>query len=278
MPTNLPAEWYKKKEEFDNARGEEKIKKLEELIALTPYHKGTENLRADLRKKLAKLKRQLEAQKSQRRGRSYTITKEGDARVSIIGFPNSGKSTFLKKFTNADPEIAPYLFTTTKPELGMFEYEGVQIQFVEIPSTWTKEQLSIAKTSELVIFLLGESEDKERQKKELKSLAQKEKIKNYIFISTDEITKDELFEMIWQRLNMIRVYTKEPGKKPKERALVLKKGATIKDVCEHLHEDFLNFFAFAKVKGPSAKYNWEKVGLDHELKDDDVVEIHIRQK
>ena len=89
MPTNLPAEWYKKKEEFDNAKGEEKIKKLEELIALTPYHKGTENLRADLRRKLAKLKRQLEAQKSQRKGRSYTITKEGDARVSIIGFPNN---------------------------------------------------------------------------------------------------------------------------------------------------------------------------------------------
>lgn len=277
MPANLPAEWYKKKEEFDNARGEEKIKKLEELIALTPYHKGTENLRADLRRKLAKLRRQLEAQKAAKKKRSYTITKEGDARVSIIGLPNCGKSTFLKKFTNAEPEIAPYPYTTVKPEVGMFEHRGVQIQFVEIPSTWTKEQLSIAKTSELVIFLLGDNEDKEKQRKELESLAKKEKIENYIFVDAN-ITKDELFEKIWQRLDLIRIYTKEPGKKPKERALVLKKGATIKDVCEHLHEDFLKFFAFAKVKGPSAKYDWERVGLDHELKDGDIVEIHIRQK
>lgn len=278
MPANLPAEWFKKKEEFDNAKGEEKIRKLEELIAITPYHKGTENLRADLRRKLAKLKRQLEAQKKAGRRKSYTITKEGDARVSIIGLPNSGKSTFLKKFTNADPEIAPYPYTTVKPEVGMFEHKGVQIQFVEIPSTWTKEQLSIAKTSELVIFLLSENEDKEKQREELESLAQREKIENYIFISANEITKDELFEKIWSMLGLIRIYTKEPGKKPKERALVLKKGTTINDVCEHLHEDFLKFFAFAKVKGPSAKYDWERVGLDHELKDGDIVEIHIRQK
>ena len=146
MPANLPPEWYSKKEEFERASGKEKIKKIQELISLTPNHKGCENIRAQLRRKLSKLKEQEET-KSKLSRKSISVPKEGCARISIIGLPNSGKSTFLKRITSADPKIADYPYTTTKPEVGMLEYEGVQIQVIEIPSTHTKEVLSIAKSS-----------------------------------------------------------------------------------------------------------------------------------
>lgn len=275
MPANLPAEWYSKKEEFDSATGEDKIKKLHELLSMTPTHKGTEKLRAQLKRKLAELKKKQKKRASVSR-KSLSVPKEGCARVSIIGLPNSGKSTFLKRITGAEPKIADYPYTTTKPEVGMFSFGRTQIQMVEIPSTFTKEVLSIAHSSELILFLLGKTMDENEQLEELDKIREKEKFKNCIFVRSS-ISKEKLFKKIWTRLNLIRVYTKEPGKKKVDKPVVFKKGSNVEDVCKKLHKDFLRYFKFAKVKGPSAKFDWEHIGLDHRLKDGDIVEIHLKK-
>jgi len=275
MPANLPPEWYAKKEEIESATEKDKIKKIQELLSLTPTHKGCEKLRAQLKKKLAELKKEQKKRSSVSR-KSLSIPKEGCARVSIIGLPNSGKSTFLKKMTSADPKIKSYPYTTTKPEVGMLDFDGAQIQMIEIPSIHTKEVLSIAKSSEIILFLIGENMDKNYQKRLLQQLAKKESLSNFMFVHSS-ISKEELFKKIWSRLGLIRVHTKESGKKKTDKPVILDEKATVEDVCKRLHKDFFRYFKFAKISGPSAKFNWERVGLEHKLKDGDIVEIHMRK-
>ncbi|NYZ79685.1 50S ribosome-binding GTPase, partial [Candidatus Micrarchaeota archaeon] len=112
----------------------DKIKCLQEMISTAPTHKGAEKLHRELTTRLAKFKDELEREKKNKGARkSVTVKKEG-FQIVIIGFPNSGKSTLLKKLTNADPKIADYPFTTKEPEIGMLDFGKAQIQMVEIPA------------------------------------------------------------------------------------------------------------------------------------------------
>ena len=60
-----------------------------------------------------------------------------------MGLTNSGKSTLLNKLTGAKTMVADYPYTTTKPTVGMMVFEDVQIQLVEIPSTFDPDVMSI---------------------------------------------------------------------------------------------------------------------------------------
>jgi ribosome-interacting GTPase 1 len=135
MPTNLPPDYFEVEKEFRQATDPaEKISLLEEMYSLVPKHKGTDHLRADLRRQLSRLKN--ESQKSKKKAghtTEYHIPKEGAGQVVLIGTANVGKSSILKTLTNAEPEISPAPFTTWKPQPGMMPYEDVQIQLVDTP-------------------------------------------------------------------------------------------------------------------------------------------------
>ncbi len=135
MPTNLPADYFKIEEEFRKATSnEEKIRLLQEMMSVVPKHKGTDRLRADLRKKLANLRRAPKARKAVARYESpYHIERQGAGQVVLVGMPNTGKSALLRVLTNAEPEVAPYPFTTWTPTPGMMTFENVQIQLIDTP-------------------------------------------------------------------------------------------------------------------------------------------------
>jgi hypothetical protein len=80
---------------------------------------------------------------------------------------------------------------------------------------------------------------------------------------------------MWNRLDLIRVYTKSPGKPKIVPPVTLPKDATVKDVAKSIHKDFLKNFSFARVFD-STPFSGQKVGLDFKLKDLDVVEIHTK--
>jgi len=88
---------------------------------------------------------------------------------------------------------------------------------------------------------------------------------------------DRLGELLFHRLGIIRVYTKKPNAEPSRTPVVLPRGSTVRDLAEHIHSDMVEYFLYARVWGPSAKYPGERVGLDHVLEDGDIVEIHSKR-
>ena len=86
---------------------------------------------------------------------------------------------------------------------------------------------------------------------------------------------DLLKEAIVQRLNIIRVYSKSPGKKPdRSSPFVLKKGSTVADFAAKVHQDFAKKFKAAKVWGTKV-FDGQMVQRDYVLQEGDVIELQI---
>lgn len=131
MPANLTPEYKKAEEAFRQAKTrEDKIAALEHMMAVIPKHKGTDRLQGDLKRRLSKL-RELDDKQGGKRADPFRIRREGAGQAVLVGAPNSGKSAILAALTNARPEIAPYPFTTAKPQPGMMDFEDIQIQIVD---------------------------------------------------------------------------------------------------------------------------------------------------
>ncbi len=93
----------------------------------------------------------------------------------------------------------------------------------------------------------------------------------------EELNIDQLKELIFQKLDFIRIYMKEPQKEADmKEPMIIFHGATIRDVCSKTHKDFVKKFKFARVWGKSAKHPAQKVSLKHRLQDEDVLEMHLR--
>ena len=100
--------------------------------------------------------------------------------------------------------------------------------------------------------------------------------KDAIYVSAKNgIGIEKLKEKIFEKLKLIRIYLKPEGGEI-DKPMVLKRGAKIKDVCNNLHKDFIKNFRYAVINGPSADFPRQRVGLNHELKDGDIVTIIAR--
>ncbi len=87
---------------------------------------------------------------------------------------------------------------------------------------------------------------------------------------------DELRGAIFSHLKLTRIYMKPVGNKADyNQPLILKEGTAVEDACKKLHRDFKKNFRFAMIWGASAKHAGQKVGLDHKLKDEDVLTIVV---
>lgn len=92
----------------------------------------------------------------------------------------------------------------------------------------------------------------------------------------NKVNLDHLKEQIFLHLRLIRIYMKPVGKKPDyDQPMILREGQTVADACRHIHRDFYRNFRYASVWGPSAKHSGQKVGLEHVLKDQDVLTIVV---
>ncbi|MCX6749492.1 MAG: 50S ribosome-binding GTPase [Candidatus Pacearchaeota archaeon] len=277
---------------------EEKLKWLEEMMRECPKHKSAEKMLANLKTRHIKLKEKIETIKKTSKGSKKSGIKKEDLQAVIIGFTNSGKSSLLSRLTNANPEISEYPNTTKTPAIGMMKYSGTNIQLIEIPAIaseyYDKGLVNSAdvlvilieniKQAEDIKFLLPKASGKqiiafnktdllnENDKRKTESTLKSRKY-NFVMISakTGEGI-DELKNKIFESFGKLRIFTKEPGKQKTEKPFVMENGSKVKDIALKIFKSSSKIKE-TKIWGPSSKFPGQKVGLEHELKDLDVVEF-----
>lgn len=328
MPTNLPPEYYNAEERYkEAATPQEKVARLEELISTVPKHKGTDKLRADLRKRLSKLKASADSKKGASRHVSvFSIDKEGAGQVAIVGPPNVGKSSLVTALTNASPEIAGSPFTTWTPTPGMMQYKYVPVQLIDTPplhSSYVEPAfMDLLRRCDMLLLLLDLQTDPPTDYEESLALLAEYNIRPshleddsdfdprtryyqflYAVNKYDDEQDDEVWEIvlelmddsppmipisartgrnlellqrtIFERLRLIRVFSKPPGEDPDLTApFVLEQGSTVEEFAERVHRDFFDQFKSARIWG-SGSFDGQIVSRDHVLRDGDIVELRI---
>ncbi|KAK5778980.1 GTP-binding protein RBG1 PWA37_002216 [Arxiozyma heterogenica] len=102
------------------------------------------------------------------------------------------------------------------------------------------------------------------------------RIPNAVPISSGkEWNLDELLQVMWEKLNLVRVYTKPKGRVPDftDPVVLRSDRCTVRDFCNSIHKSLVDDFRNALVYGTSVKHQPQYVGLNHVLEDEDVVTI-----
>lgn len=316
MPINAHPDFLAaEKEHLQAVNTEDKIRTLEKMISFAPKHKGGENLRAQLKTRLKKLKEKFSKSKKSGKSSKQGIKKE-DMQAVLVGFSNSGKSSLIDVLTNVKPQINEIKFTTKSPLIGMMNYAGTQIQLIENPPIdsefYDRGLTNTADTILIIVDKLSQIEEIGKQlervsgkkiivfnKTDLLSEQEKRKIQatlssrkyNFVLISArDRNDLDELKEKIFKSFDKIRIYTKEPGRprtssdlvrdaQTKEKSgkpIIMNPETSVGDIAEKILKGFSSKVKETKIWGPSSKFPGQKVGLKHKLKDMDIVEFRTK--
>lgn len=164
MPANLTPDYLAAEARFRAAEtNEEKLAALDEMYATIPKHKGTEKLRADIKRRISKLREKEQQSGKQKRADEFHIVKQGAGQIVLLGPPNSGKSSIVARLTAAQPEIADYQFTTRRPLPGMMEYQDILIQLVDAPPVAAgyaeRGVIGLARIADSIALVLDASDD-----------------------------------------------------------------------------------------------------------------------
>lgn len=95
-----------------------------------------------------------------------------------------------------------------------------------------------------------------------------------------DLNVDYLKRVIWKRLQLVRIYTRKrncPADLSQKGAVFLKQGDTVEKLCANIHNDMVVNFSYAMVWGRSAQHCPQRVGKDHQLADEDVVQIVLKK-
>ncbi len=326
MPANLPPQYFEVEKRYREARSvSEKLKYLEEMLAIMPKHKGTDKLKADLRRRIAQLKDLGSARKGPgRRAPIYLVEREGVGQVALVGPPNTGKSSLLAALTKAQPAVADYPYTTRTPLAGMMRFENVQVQLVDCPPVgeeylepWFPDLL---RRADAFALILAPPEDPAAQLEALEAtlaqyhlalqgrdaappppgatarralvvlnktdlLPDPEDLELYLEVlgerfpvkAVSALTGQGLAELrqaLFGFLNLVRVYTRAPGKAANFKApFVLPARSTVQELADRIHHELGKNFKFARVWGKDT-FEGQRVQRDYLLREGDVVEIH----
>jgi ribosome-interacting GTPase 1 len=326
MPANLTPVYYEAEDRFRKAAtNEEKIAALEEMLSVMPRHKGTDGLRADLRRKLSQLKEAATQKKGGKAVDIFHVLRSGAGQVVLLGLPNTGKSSILAALTRAKVVVADFPFATQVPVPGMVRYEDVQIQLVDMPPITADYsapgQVGTYRNCDIIAVVIDLSQDIEEQCLILLDFLESRKLlldektpaaddqgnilgkKAVCFCTKADLAPPEAFEfakksfdkpmeylklsiptsegldklgeLLFRKLNIIRIYAKPPGKPADmESPFTLPIGTTVQDLAVAIHRELAQKLKSARIWGTGV-YDGQSVHLTHVLHDKDIVELHF---
>jgi len=148
---------------------QKKIEEIEAEMARTQKNKATNYHIGTLKAKLAKLRSELlngpggKSAGTKNAERGFDVTKSGDTRIGLVGFPSVGKSTLLTTLTGTRSEAAAYEFTTLTCIPGTMKYKGARIQVLDLPGIIEgaaegkgrgRQVISTARTCNMILIVL----------------------------------------------------------------------------------------------------------------------------
>jgi small GTP-binding protein len=278
--------------------GRERTRELRAILSELPNYKSGPY--AELRKWVHS---QLEETRTRARvihRDSLGVQREGTAQIAFVGPPNAGKSSLLQALSNVQIKTGDYAFTTTRPVPALTRLRGVLVQLVEIPGLIEgaaedrgggRSLLGVLRGADAIVLCHEASQGLELDpiRRELSSagialptLVVATKIDEtpappgVLGVSVlDDTSLARLRDAIWELTGLIRVFLRRPGDEESE-PLALRPPATVVDVAHTIHHEVAEACRGARIWGPSARFDAQRVGRDHVVADGDTIEVLTR--
>ncbi len=287
--------------------GRERVREVRALMAELPdYRNGPY---ADLRKWLQAEITETRVRARAVHRDSIAVRREGAAQIALVGPPNVGKSSLLQALSAIQIRTGDYPFTTLRPVPALARIGGVLVQLVEIPGLIEgaaddrgggRALLGVLRSADAIVYcqradgdpselalvrsevneagidlpaILAVTRADEADPGAVRRLSAAFAGLETVVVSVlDDASLDAFRAAVWRLTGLIRVHLRTDGG-PEPEPLALEPGATVTDVADAIHHDLAERFSGARVWGPSARFDGQRVGRGHEVLDGDAVEI-----
>lgn len=329
MPANLTPDYKKAEQWYRSCSGDaEKLLALQEMLRTIPKHKGTEHMRADIKRKISKLKEAAEGGGKKSGGGHkdiFHVPRSGAGQVVLIGMPNCGKSAIVGAMSKARVHVTDYPFGTDKPVPGMIHHEDVAIEMVDMPPITAEYaaagQVNTYRGCDIIGIVIDLSGDVIEQMEVCAGYLESHKLllddkteltdgsgnvlgrKAFVICTKSDAAEDGTMETlqelcerdlefvavsaetgdgleglamrIFELLDVIRVYSKKPGKAVDMKdPFTLPRGSTVRELAKLVHRELAGKLKSARAWGEGV-YDGQNVQRSHVLCDKDIIELHF---
>lgn len=295
------------KRRLTGKEGRDRIREVRALLDELPdYRNGPY---ADLRKWLTSEIEDTRVRSSAVHRDSIAVRREGVAQIALVGPPNVGKSSLLQALSEIQIKTGDYPFTTLRPIPALTRIGGVLVQLVEIPGLIEgasddrgggRALLGVLRSADAIVYcaradgdpaelavvraevdlagidkptFLAATRADEAGTGALERLIGAFPDLELIPVSViDEASLEAFRAAVWRLTGLIRVRLRSGGHVEQE-PVALAPGATVTDIADLVHHGLAESFSGARIWGPSARFDGQRVGRDHAVQDGDVVEI-----
>ncbi len=163
-----------------------------------------------------------------------TLKKE-HVNIILAGFPNTGKTTILKRLTGSKAKIASYPFTTQSINLGYFYHKTLQFQVIDTPGLLDrppdkmndiekKAILALKHLADFVVFVIDPTEQcgysLQKQLKLLKDLKKELKSKFLIVLNKTDLSSKEQKKTVLSKIKQKAFFEGKKHKSELKKVLI----------------------------------------------------------